>query len=244
MLVIYRKKDSTAYFENLWKDIDKVTLLDRTVITTKRLNSLMDHEKELVLICGEGDASGLYKPNWDTHIWLTDDNKSKLYMVSKTQASIIHSKSDKEKTDRNIPVVCLWTYSNEFMKANNLFGFGLSDFYFTLSDIDDIDNYGQLHNADIVTEANVFINRMNKILKSYINHVRGISDKDYNPIYKWLRVLQDEAGNFSTGFIRHNYFTALKYISSTGKEYSKTEDFDLIEDRKNQSSKSSSRRNS
>ena len=42
MLVIYRKKELTQFFEGLWKGINNVTFLDRTVITDERIEKLMN----------------------------------------------------------------------------------------------------------------------------------------------------------------------------------------------------------
>ena len=44
MLVIYRKKESTQFFEGLWNGIKNVTFLDRTVITDERIEKLMNEE--------------------------------------------------------------------------------------------------------------------------------------------------------------------------------------------------------
>lgn len=221
MLVIYRKKDSTQFFEDLWKDINNVTFLDRTVITDTRIEKMMNEEKELVIICGEGDSNGLYKPNWNTK--LNSENKID-YMISSVQAEHIYAENNRERTVRNIPVIALWTYSNEFLKANHLSGLAVSDFHFTLSDVESA-GYESVIEDDVNSETRMFIERMNKLLKDYINHKREPQKyPQYLELYEWLRSLQDSSGRFNTGWVRENYFSSLKYVDSDGNEFSTTEE--------------------
>ena len=226
MLVIYRKKESTQFFESLWKNIKNVTFLDRTVITDERIEKLMNGENELVIICGEGDSKGLYKPNWNTK--LNSENKID-YMISSKQAEHIYAKNDHEHTVRNIPVIAMWTYANEFLKSNHLFGLAVSDFHFTLSDVES-SGYESVRDDEVSSETMLFIERMNKLLIDYINHMREPQKyPQYLELYKWIRSLQDNAGHFCTGWIRENYFSSLRYIDGDGNEFSKTEDKDKFD---------------
>ena len=112
----------------------------------------------------------------------------------------------------------MWTYSNEFLKSNHLFGLAVSNFHFTLSDVES-SGYESVRDDEVSSETMLFIERMNKLLIEYINHIREPQKyPQYLELYKWIRSLQDNAGHFCTGWVRENYFSSLKYIDINGNE--------------------------
>ncbi len=180
MTVIYSNFNDpdTRVLRRMWRGLDNVTLV--TNGTEEKIRKALTEEKDTLLFCGHGTATGLWMP----HKNIRNPYFPFAYAFSEKDIPFIKAEN----------IIGIWCYASQFAQRCNLRGFYTSMFISSPYEAE-LMGVKALPEDEITRSEELFCDRINKLLKDNV------------PLSGWKERLQGETLNNDVERFNYNGLT-------------------------------------